>query len=376
MKELKKIVVKVGTSTLTQGSKKLSCKYMLELTRQLAILHDRGDQVILVTSGAIAAGRELLNNPTIDRSMPSKQMFAAIGQVQLMQIWTQLFALYDIHVGQLLLTREDLSHRKRYLNARNTLSCLLEHRIIPIINENDSVATQEIRVGDNDNLAALVANLIAADLLILLTDQQGLYTADPRLNPQAQLIPVVKQIDDSIFALARGSSTSLGTGGMTTKIEAAQIAAHSGTPTLIASSALPNVLIEISEGKPLGTFFQTNTTPQESRKRWLLSKKTQGTIHVDAGAATKIIEHGASLLPSGIVQTTHVFERGAIVQIVDSTGKKPLAVGITNYGNEEIQKLIGMHSNQIEDILGYSYGNEIVHRTHMTRIKSKKDRTS
>lgn len=364
----KKIVIKVGTSTLTQGDKKLSHKNMVEIARQLSYLHEKDKHVILVTSGAVAAGRELLNHPILDRSSPSKQMFAAIGQVHLMQVWKQLFSLFNIHVGQLLLTRDDLSNRKRYLNARDTLSCLLQHKIIPIINENDSVATKEIRVGDNDNLAALVANLIAADQLILLTDQQGLYTADPRLDQNAQLISTVKQIDESIFALAGGSSTKLGTGGMFTKIEAAQKASQCGIPTTIASSAHPNVLIELIEGKQIGTSFLTELTPQDSRKRWLLSEKREGFIHIDKGAASKIMNDGASLLPSGITKTFHSFERGAIVHILDPL-EKPLAVGISNYGSTEIQCLIGKHSAQIEDILGYSYGLEIVHRSNMTRIK-------
>jgi len=367
---MKKIVVKVGTSTLTQGTKKLSQKYMLELTRQLSVLHEKGYQVILVSSGAIAAGRELLHHPTIDRSVPSKQMFAAVGQVQLMQRWTQLFSLFNINVGQVLLTRDDLSHRRRYLNARDTLECLLQHHIVPIINENDTVATAEIRVGDNDNLAALVCNLIAADMLILLTDQEGLYTADPRHNPDAKLIPVVKHIDDEIFALAKGSSTSLGTGGMTTKLEAAKNAAQCGTPTMIASSAHPNVLLDIVEDKHIGTRFLTEITPQESRKRWLLAEKRQGLIQVDQGAAEKIQHHGASLLPSGITKTALHFERGAVIHILDATAK-PIAVGIANYGDQEIAKLIGAHSKDIEEILGYSYGTEIVHRTNMTRIKGK-----
>jgi glutamate 5-kinase len=367
---MKKIVVKVGTSTLTQGTKKLSQKYMLELTRQLCALHEKGYHVILVSSGAIAAGRELLHHPTVERSVPSKQMFAAVGQVQLMQTWTHLFSLYDINVGQVLLTRDDLSHRRRYLNARDTLECLLHHRIIPIINENDAVATAEIRVGDNDNLAALVCNLVAADLLILLTDQEGLYTADPRHHPDAKLISIVKHIDDDIFALAKGSSTSLGTGGMTTKLEAAKVAAQCGTPTMIASSARPNVLIDIVEERHCGTHFLTEISPQESRKRWLLAEKRQGIIQVDAGAAERIQHHGASLLPSGITKTALHFERGGIVHILDASAK-PIAAGITNYGDHEIAKLIGAHSKDIEEILGYSYGNEIVHRTNMTRIKTK-----
>ncbi|MFA6917071.1 MAG: glutamate 5-kinase [Parachlamydiales bacterium] len=369
MKTTKKIVVKAGTSTLTQGSKKLSRKFMLELTRQLATLHTKGVEIILVSSGAIAAGREVLQHPTVERSLPSKQMFASVGQAHLMQIWSDLFSIFEIHVGQLLLTRDDLSHRKRYLNARDTLTCLLQHKIIPIINENDSVATKEIRVGDNDNLAALVANVIGADLLILLTDQGGLFTADPRLNPNAKLIPHIDTIDESIFALAKGSSTSLGTGGMYTKIEAAQTAAHSGTPTIIASAAHPNVLLEIMDGVKIGSLFQTSITPQESRKRWLLSEKKQGSIHVDQGAATKIMHGGASLLPSGITHTSKDFDRGAVIQIVDPQGK-PIAAGVSNYDSAEITRLVGKQSAAIEEILGYSYGHEVVHRTNMTRLKS------
>jgi glutamate 5-kinase len=253
MKTIKKIVVKVGTSTLTHGGTKLSQKYMLELTRQIAHLHEEERQLILVTSGAVAAGRQLLDHPMLDRRVPSKQMFSAIGQVQVMQTWTQLFSLFDIHVGQLLLTREDLL--KSYLDARDTVNCLLEHRIVPVINENDSVATHENRVGDNDNLAAIVANLIGADLLILLTDQKGLYTADPRLDPEAKLISVVKDLDDQIFSLAKGTSSSLGTGGMRTKLEAAKKATQGGIPTVIASSAEPDVLLEICAGKQIGTSF-------------------------------------------------------------------------------------------------------------------------
>lgn len=367
MKATQKIVIKVGTSTLTQGTKKLSRRFMLELVRQITHLHENGIQVILVSSGAMAAGREILQHPTVDRSLPSKQMFAAVGQVHLMQIWTELFALFDINVGQVLLTREDFSHRKRYLNARDTLSCLLHHHIIPIINENDTVATTEIRVGDNDNLAALVSNLIGAEKLILLTDQKGLFTADPRMNPDAKLIPIVKVVDDSILALGKGSSTSLGTGGMFTKLQAAQVAARCGTTTTIASSAHPNVLIEIAEGKQIGTLFMPEISNRESRKRWLLSEKKQGSIFVDEGAALKISQSGASLLPSGIVSVTGSFDRGSIVHLIVSNGAT-IAAGITHYGSQEIQPLIGKHSKCIEDILGYSYGSEVIHRSNMTRI--------
>ncbi|MBA2367948.1 MAG: glutamate 5-kinase [Candidatus Protochlamydia sp.] len=364
----KKIIVKIGTSTLTQGGQKLSRRFMLGLVQQLAQLQSEGAHVVLVSSGAIACGRELLNYPKADRSLPTKQMFSSIGQVKLMQTWSELFSLFDLHVGQVLLTRDDFSDRKRYLNARDTLRCLLKHHIIPIINENDTIATKEIRVGDNDNLAALAANLIDADLVILLTDQEGLYTADPRIDKSAKLIPIVNRIDESIFALAGGSSTSLGTGGMRTKIEAAQIASQCGTRTVIASSSRPNVLIDLALGQQIGTLFMEEVSARESRKKWLLSEKRKGMIHVDGGAEEKILHHGASLLSSGIIKTSQTYERGTTVQVMSQSGEA-IAVGITNYGSQEIQKLLGKQSESIEEILGYSYGPEIIHRTNMTRIK-------
>ena len=271
------------------------------------------------------AGREILRHPQVDSSLPAKQMFASVGQGRLMQLWAELFAFYDIAVGQVLLTHDDFSNRQRYLNVRDTLHTLLSHKVIPIINENDAVATDEIKVGDNDNMSALVANLIAADYLILLTDQKGLYDADPRINPNAELIPVVEKIDESIFALAGGTSKALGlgTGGMITKIQAAKLATQSGTKTIIAHAMIPNVLHEIIHGHSVGTYFKPCITVRESRKRWLLSKKPQGILHVDAGAEEQLSKKGASLLPVGITKASHPFERGAIVQIVSSSNMCP-----------------------------------------------------
>lgn len=366
---MKKIVVKVGTSTLTEGKKQLSPKKMKDLARQLAALH-HDSQLILVSSGAIAAGRDKLNHPIIERSMPAKQMFAAVGQVQLMKLWTDHFKKHGVSVGQVLLTKEDLSDRNRYLNARDTLECLLHHKVLPIVNENDTVATQEIKVGDNDNLAALVANLIGADLLILLTDQEGLYTADPRINSDAEFIPLVKKIDASIFNLAKGSSTKLGVGGMVTKIEAAQKATQMGASTIICSSNRDDVLIDVVNGKKVGTHFLTSLTPQQSRKRWLLNEKVQGQLIVDEGAALKISKQGASLLPSGIQKVNRSFDRGAIVQILDPH-EVPIAVGISNYGHEEIKQIKGKHSNTIEKDLGYSYGAEVIHRSNLCRLQNE-----
>ena len=232
----KKIVIKVGTSSLMQKEKTLSRPFMLGLTTQIAKLHEKGIDIILVSSGAITCGKEIMKHPELDRSMPAKQMFSSIGQVQLMVIWRELFSSFDIHVGQLLLSRRDLGDRTHYLNARDTLFCLLKHRVVPIINENDSVATREIRVGDNDNLAAYVANLIGADLLILLTDQEGLFTKDPSVDEKAELIEEVDKIDQSLLNVAKDAKSEFGTGGMLTKLEAAQIATKSGTETIFASA--------------------------------------------------------------------------------------------------------------------------------------------
>jgi glutamate 5-kinase len=369
MSKQHRVVIKLGTSSLTNGTKKLSRRSMLEFARQAALIHESGMQVVLVTSGAIASGREVLKNTKQDNSLTHKQMLAAVGQVHLMQIWTELFSLFDIPVGQVLLTRGDFTNRKSYLNVRDTLEALLHEKVIPIINENDTVATLEIKVGDNDNLSALAANLIAANLLVLLTDQQGLYDADPRINPDARLINVVEHIDESIFQLAGGSTTGLGTGGMFTKIQAAKLATQSGTPTVIASASTINVIQRLTEGEHIGTYFKAETTPHESRKRWLLSLKPEGDIVIDEGAEIRLSKQGASLLPVGITAANHAFERGALVQLL-SKDRRPVAVGIANYSSQEIQKLIGTQSKKIEDCLGYTAGNEVVHRDNMAILPS------
>lgn len=360
----KLIVIKLGTSVLTAGTRRLSRRRMLELMRQAAQLHEQGHRVVVVSSGAIAAGREALNYPELGKLLPGKQMLAAVGQGRLIQIYTELFSLFEINVGQVLLTRGDLAHRMGYLNARDTLLTLLEHRIIPVINENDTVATDEIRVGDNDNLSALIANLIDADLLLLLTDQAGFYTADPRTDPTATLMPVIEVIDDAVWARAGGTSTGLGTGGMFTKLQAAQLAGRSGTTTVMASGALPNIILDIVAGQGLGTTFLPSTPHRESRKRWLLSEKPSAAVRVDAGAASKLRRHGASLLGVGITTVLGDFDRGDVVRVV-SADDHPLAVGIANYASSETQRLVGVRSSQIESVLGYSYGDEIIHRDNM-----------
>ncbi len=359
-----RVVVKVGTSVLTSGSPSLNRQRMLELVQQLAHAYQSGHEVILVSSGAVAAGRERLNWPELGRSVPAKQMLSAVGQSRLMQIYSELFDIFQIAVAQVLLTRDDLSDRARHINVRDTLTNLLEQRVIPIINENDTTATHEIRVGDNDNLSALVASLVEADLLVMLTDQPGLFTADPRTHPEAQLIAEVARIDDATFETAGGAGSPQGTGGMATKLQAAQLAGRSGVTTIITSGSLPNVLIRILEGEAIGTRFPAQTTHMESRKRWLMMEKPRGVIHIDEGAAKKLLTAGASLLPVGITKVTRDFHRGAVVSVVGPRGAA-IAHGLTNYDSDDLRKIQGVKSPQIVDILGYSYGDAVIHRNHM-----------
>ncbi|MCC7209676.1 MAG: glutamate 5-kinase [Anaerolineae bacterium] len=364
MAEPRRIIVKLGTSVLTGGTRRLDRRRILEIVRQAVQVHDEGAWIALVSSGAIAAGREALNNPAFDRSVPARQMLAAVGQGRLIQLYSEMFGLFDIRVAQVLLTRGDLTHRTGYLNARDTLLTLLAHRIVPIINENDTVATEEIKVGDNDNLSALVANLIDADLLVLLTDQLGLYSADPRTDPTAELIHRVEVIDEGIWARAGGTSTGLGTGGMITKLQAAQLAGHSGAATVIASGDLPNAIPRVVAGESLGTYFAPQTTHLESRKRWLLSEKAHGALKVDQGAADRLANGGASLLPVGVTALTGKFERGAVVRVHAPDGK-PIAVGMTNYGSAEVRQLLGVRSSRIASVLGYTFGDEVIHRDNL-----------
>jgi glutamate 5-kinase len=308
------VVIKLGTSTLTGGTARLSRPHMLDVIRQVVTLQREGFRMVIVSSGAIAAGRELLNYPHLDDHLPAKQMLSAVGQGYLMQVYSLLFGLYDTHIGQVLLTHDDLSHRTRYLNARDTLYTLLDYGIIPIVNENDTVAVEEIKVGDNDNLSAQIAVLLNAPWLILLTDQDGLYDRDPRGDPAAQLITKVEQIDEQIRTLAGESTSSLGVGGMVTKIQAAQLATRSGTRVVIANGRAPDVLIRLVRGETLGTTFVPSIGRIESRKRWLLAERPRGTLQADQGAVRVLLEQGASLLPVGIQMIQREFERGEVVR--------------------------------------------------------------
>ncbi|SEQ80255.1 MULTISPECIES: glutamate 5-kinase [Basfia] len=360
----KTIVVKFGTSTLTQGTPKLNRAHMIEIVRQLAQLHQEGYRLVIVTSGAMAAGRHYLNHPKLPPTIASKQLLAAVGQSQLIQTWEQLFAIYDIHIGQLLLTRADIEDRERFLNARDTLHALLDNRIIPVVNENDAVATAEIKVGDNDNLSALVAILVQAEQLYLLTDQQGLFDSDPRKNPQAKLIPVVNEITDHIRSIAGGSGTTLGTGGMSTKITAADIATRSGIETIIAPGNRENVIADLAHGEAIGTKFTVQTDKLESRKQWLFAAPSAGILTIDQGAENAILEQHKSLLPAGIVNIEGRFSRGEVVKIRTQQGKD-IALGMPRYNSDALYLIQGKKSQNIEKILGYEYGSVAIHRDDM-----------
>ncbi|HDZ3712868.1 TPA: glutamate 5-kinase [Vibrio vulnificus] len=365
----KTIVVKLGTSVLTGGTLALDRAHMVELARQCAELKKQGHSVVVVSSGAIAAGREHLGYPALPNAMASKQLLAAVGQSQLIQTWESLFALYGIKIGQMLLTRADLEDRERFLNARDTINALVDNGIIPVVNENDAVATSEIKVGDNDNLSALVGILCGADKLLLLTDQKGLYTADPRKEPNAELIKEVKVIDDTLRKIAGGSGTTLGTGGMATKLQAADIARRAGIEVIIAAGRGQNVIFDALSPVPQGTRFLPCEEALENRKRWILAgPAASGDIVIDQGAVKAVVEKGSSLLAKGVTKVLGEFSRGEVVRVTDAQGHL-VARGIASYSNQDMAKIAGKHSKDIISILGYDYGSEVIHRDDMVVIQ-------
>ena len=363
-----RVVVKFGTSLLTGGSDRLDQDIMSSLVGQVAQLRKQGREVIVVSSGAIASGRHKLGLPKQIKGIPFKQVLASVGQHRLMSLYEQLFGQYNITVAQALLTRADLLDRAGYLNARNTLLALLELGVLCIVNENDVVAVDEIqeaRFGDNDSLSAMVANLIDADLLMILTDIAGLYTADPHRDPNARLIPQVERIDSEIERLATDTSSSLGTGGMITKIEAAKLAISSGVTVVIADGREPDIILRLAGGEALGTCFLPATSKLESRKRWMLSGlSTKGKLVVDSGAALALQKQKRSLLAAGIKEVEGDFQRGDIVNIYDPQGSR-IGCGITNYSSAGIEAIKGAHSKKIATLLGYDYGSEVVHRNNI-----------
>ncbi len=366
-----RVVVKLGTNLITAGKMSLSRKTMAGLVGQVALLHGRGVEMIIVTSGAVAAGKHRMGIRKKRHHVPFRQMMAAIGQGPLMHAYDRLFRAHGIVVAQALLTKPDFLSRLSYLNARNTLLGLIELGVVPIVNENDVVFVEELQgttfFGDNDNLSAMVANLVDADLLIILSDVAGLYTADPLRHPDARLIPRVEKIDASIERLAKGPSGSKGTGGMMTKLQAAKLATASGTAVIIAAGHEPGIIVRAVEGEPVGTFFVPVASRRESRQRWMLSQPAKGKLVVDAGAKVALQKNHKSLLPAGVAEVKGDFDRGDEVVLVDPEGTC-FAVGMCNYSAAEIEKIKGCRSDKIVEILGYGHGDEVIHRNNLVML--------
>ncbi|MDO5695206.1 MAG: glutamate 5-kinase [Eubacteriales bacterium] len=363
MKRNRCIVVKVGTSTLTHEDGKLNIRKIKQLVKELATLSDLGHHVILVSSGAVGAGIGKLGLPGKPAELVAKRALAAIGQVELIHLYESLFFAFDKTIAQLLLTKDDFSNRQRYLNARNMVHHLLDMGVIPVVNENDTVVVDEIKVGDNDSLSAFVAALVDADLAIIVSDIEGLYDKDPNLYPDAKLIPEVHTLDDEIRCCANGTTSCFGTGGMTTKIQAARMCMENGTDMVICNGADPHNIGRAAAGVPVGTLFYGNKQNINARKYWLkYATDVKGRIAVDKGAASALSE-GHSLLPVGIIGVDGTFERGSVVEIVHED--KVLAVGIVNYSGKELDVIQGLHSGEIQERLGYKYEDVVIHSDNL-----------
>jgi glutamate 5-kinase len=374
----RRVVVKAGTSVLTggPGHSGLDLNVMADLVRQISDLRQkRQTEVMLVTSGAIAAGREVLGeggDSQLGRDIPARQVLAAIGQGRLMHVYQELFAQHQVKVAQTLLTINDLSDRQSYLNVRNTLMALLDLGVVPILNENDVVAVDEIGevFGDNDRLSALVATLVDADLLVVLTDTEGLYTADPREDPNACLVPVVEQVDGAIAAMAGKPKNPWARGGMPTKIEAARLVTASGIAMVICRGRSEDAILKAVQGETTGTLFQPAAGKMEARKRWMLSRVRDsqwGEIIIDAGAVQVLQQQNVSLLPAGVKEVKGRFQRGDIIYIAGERGQR-IACGIANYASADISRIRGFRSDRIQSILGYHYGQEVVHRNNLVLL--------
>ena len=358
-------VVKIGSALLTNEGQGLDLERMDGWVTQMCQLRKAGVEVVLVSSGAVAAGMEKLGWMERPAALHQLQAAAAVGQTRLVQAWETGFQKYGVQPAQVLLTHDDHSSRKRYLNARSTLKTLLEMGVVPVINENDTVVTDELRFGDNDTLAALVANQVEADVLVILTDQDGLFTADPRSNADARLIHEVRARDDSLDAMAGGGSGRLGRGGMQTKLRASRQAAASGAATIIVGGRTDNVLTRLFAGEKLGTLLIPDQEPMAARKQWLQGHlKTAGQLVLDAGAVRVLKDQGKSLLPVGVRAVAGQFQRGEMVACVDENGNE-VARGLINYGASEVARIIGKPSHQIAALLGYQGEPELLHRDNM-----------
>ncbi len=363
--KIHRLVVKVGSGLIASPEAGLDAARIGQLADAVAGVVAGGREVVLVSSGAVAAGMFRLGFTERPRSIPEKQAAAAVGQSALMWHYEQAFARHGLKVAQVLLTQDDISHRARYLNARNTLLTLLGFGVLPVVNENDTVAVEEIKVGDNDNLAALAAHLVDADLLVLLTDVDGLYTGDPRLDPDARKIEVVEVLTEEIQRLAQDVRGTVSIGGMSTKLQAAQKAMASGISMVIASGHEARILQRLLRGEPVGTIFVPKADRLGARKRWLaFAVPPQGRLTVDAGAKRALTERGKSLLPSGVVEVEGDFQAGEVVVLATPDGKE-FARGLTNYDAEELRRIRGAKTAAIEGILGYKRLDEVIHRDNL-----------
>lgn len=361
---IQRVVVKVGSNVLTAQAG-LNLDAIASISSQICQLLDQGTQIILVSSGAMASGMKKMGFPKRPEAIPKRQAISAIGQAGLIREWERAFARFDRKVAQILLTSDDLTSRKRYLNARNTMNTLLEWQVVPIINENDTIMVEEIKLGDNDNLAAMIALLLDADMLINLTDIDGLYDKDPRVYADAQLIPRVGSFSKSIEKYAGDIPGALGTGGMLSKIKAARKVTASGIPMVIAKGYRPNVLIRLAAGDPQGTFFVPREHKLNRKKCWIgYTVNPQGTLCVDAGAAKALLNNGKSLLPSGIVDVQGQFPVGAAVAVV-TEGRQLIGNGLVNYNAEEIRTIRGLKTSQIKVRLGQKTYDEVIHRDNL-----------
>lgn len=368
LKQVRRVVIKVGSRVLTVDGGGLDHTVIQQLCDQIADLRRQGIEVILVSSGAVAAGRDMLAFGGRPLTIPQKQAAAAVGQPLLMEAYEQACKQHELLTAQILLTADDLSNRRRFLNARTTLETLLEAGVLPVINENDSVVVAEIKFGDNDNLSALVTSLAEADLLLILTDIDGLYNANPQQDPNARLIPLVRTITREVERMAGGSGSSVGTGGMATKVSAAKKAARFGVPTILVPGKQQGVVSAALAGEDVGTFFLPSMDGLNRRKHWIAyTLRPAGKVVVDAGAQSALLEKGTSLLPSGVTAVAGKFERGSCVRICGPDGTE-LARGLADYASNEIALLAGHKSCEIEQILGFRYGDEVVHRDNLVLI--------
>jgi glutamate 5-kinase len=365
LKTVKRIVIKIGSRVLTDVGGALDATVIAYICDGIALLRGRGVQVVVVSSGAIAAGRSELGMTDKPKTIPHKQAAAAIGQTRLMHAYEVGLAPHGLKAAQVLLTGEDLGSRQRFLNARSTLDALLEFGVVPIINENDTVVVDEIKFGDNDNLSALVTNVAEAHLLLILTDIEGLFTADPRSNPDARLVPLVRSITRDIERSAGGAGSGVGTGGMATKVAAAKKAGKNGVPTILIPGKQQGIIEAAMRGDEVGTLFLPGSAAMNRRKHWIAyTLKPSGRIFVDDGARDVLLKKGKSLLPSGVVRSEGRFERGACVRVCGMDGKE-FARGLSDYSGSEIVRLAGRKSVDIEEILGYRYGDVIIHRDNL-----------